>query len=737
MKKVELLAPAGNYECFLAAVKAGADAVYLGGVKFGARAYADNFSVEEICKAVSYAHFWKRKVYLTLNTLLKDAEIDEAAEYVRPMYECGLDGVIVQDIGVFSLLKRQFPQLELHCSTQMSLTGKYGAAFAKELGASRIVPARELSLTEIEVIRRSVDIELETFIHGAMCYCYSGQCLFSSILGGRSGNRGKCAQPCRLPYKTEMKSSKEEYPLSLKDMCTIEHLPELIRAGISSFKIEGRMKRPEYVAGVTGIYRKYIDLYYENPNREWKISKEDLRILHALYIRSEVQDGYYFRSNGREMVTLKQPGYSGTDEAVLESIRKTYLSEPLKMPVEVTGSFRLYRPAKLTLSADGTEVTVFGPQGLPAKNMPVTEDVLKTQLSKMGNTDFSCVSLRINADENIFYPVKSINELRRDGVRALAQAILEKNCGTVKNRQFIRETSAIICLEDSKTGRKPEDGRGGNVYLSVKNKAQFQPLLDSPHIGCCDTLILDSAMCAEADARKEILALLAKLKEQGVTISVLLAMPYIIREKDTAFLEEMYQVLESEWISGCLFRNMETYYFLKEKKFGKRMVADANIYVFNSATFAFWQDRKVEVMFPYELNAGETRRLREKGVQGIKMVYGRIPLMITANCIQKTMSGCSADNAEHTLTDRYRISFPVLCECRHCYNIIYNSAPLSLHKNYAALLSASDCCLSFTTETPEEAAAVLHFFAGLLKGGGKETCPYGSYTTGHEKRGVE
>ncbi|MDE6064718.1 MAG: U32 family peptidase, partial [Lachnospiraceae bacterium] len=262
-KRVELLAPAGNYEGFLGAVRAGADAVYLGGEKFGARAYADNFTGEEICRAISYAHLFGRKVYLTVNTLLKDTELSELPAYLEPFYEAGLDGVIVQDIGAFLLIRDTFPGLKLHVSTQMTVTGSHAAKKLKEMGADRIVPARELSLKEIEKLKQDTGLEMETFIHGAMCYCYSGQCLFSSILGGRSGNRGRCAQPCRLPYQIAEggQQKKETYPLSLKDLCSISFLPKLIAAGIDSFKIEGRMKKPEYTAGVTAIYRKYIDLY--------------------------------------------------------------------------------------------------------------------------------------------------------------------------------------------------------------------------------------------------------------------------------------------------------------------------------------------------------------------------------------------------------------------------------------------------------------------------------------------
>ncbi len=270
---VELLAPAGDYACFMAAINAGADAVYLGGTKFGARAYANNFSQDEIAEALRVAHLFHRKIYLTVNTLVKESEMPELVPYIAPLYEAGLDGVIVQDIGVLKVLREHFPALALHASTQMTVTGVYGAQFVKSLGVSRVVPARELSLDEIRDIKEETGLEVECFIHGAMCYAYSGQCLFSSILGGRSGNRGRCAGPCRLPYTDENK--KQLYPLSLKDMYTLPMIPKLIEAGIDSFKIEGRMKKPEYVAGVTAVYRKYIDQYLSAPDRKFQIAKDD------------------------------------------------------------------------------------------------------------------------------------------------------------------------------------------------------------------------------------------------------------------------------------------------------------------------------------------------------------------------------------------------------------------------------------------------------------------------------
>ena len=268
-REIEILAPAGSYESLKAAIAAGADAVYVGGNRFGARAYANNFSEEELLEAIDYVHLHGKKIYLTVNTLLKEKELErELYSYLLPYYRQGLDAVIVQDPGVLRFVREYFPSLPIHASTQMTITGADGARFMEEQGVERIVTARELSLQEIKEISEKTSLEIESFVHGALCYCYSGQCLYSSLLGGRSGNRGQCAQPCRLPYKVDGKTS---YVMSLKDLCTVEFIPDLAEAGIYSFKIEGRMKKPEYVAAVTSIYRKYADLYLQKGRKDYSV----------------------------------------------------------------------------------------------------------------------------------------------------------------------------------------------------------------------------------------------------------------------------------------------------------------------------------------------------------------------------------------------------------------------------------------------------------------------------------
>ena len=305
---MEVLAPAGSYDSFRAALTAGADAVYAGGPHFGARAYAENFTEEQLLEAIDEAHLHGRRFYLTVNTLVKDQELPQLYRYLEPLYRGGLDAVIVQDTGVFQVVRTCFPDLDIHASTQMTITGAEGARFLKECGAVRAVPARELSLEEIRHMKQAAGMEIECFVHGALCYCYSGQCLLSSLIGGRSGNRGQCAQPCRLHYAS---GGKKGYLLSLKDICTLELIPDLIDAGIDSFKIEGRMKRPEYVAGVTSMYRKYVDLYQKSGRERFRVSEEDQEMLLDLYNRGGFHTGYYQQKNGRDMIASDRPNHAG------------------------------------------------------------------------------------------------------------------------------------------------------------------------------------------------------------------------------------------------------------------------------------------------------------------------------------------------------------------------------------------------------------------------------------------
>ena len=354
--EIELLAPAGSYEAFEAALGAGADAVYVGGPDFGARAYARNFTQEELIRAIHTSHIHGKKLYLTVNTLLKNRELKERLyDSLRPLYEEGLDAVIVQDFGVFQFIRNNFPELHLHASTQMTVTGPEGMKFLENQGATRVVAARELSLEELSAMHQASSIEIEAFIHGALCYSFSGQCLMSSMLGGRSGNRGRCAQPCRLPYQVRTpdarhyKTQKDFCPLSLKDMCTLDLLPEIINAGVTSLKIEGRMKQPGYTAAVTGMYRKYLDILLNN-SKPYHITDQDRQYLLDIFSRGGSCQGYYRQSNGPSMMAFTNDKKSNGLPEALPS-RK----EP------VSGTLILYpgAPAILDISCRDAHITLW------------------------------------------------------------------------------------------------------------------------------------------------------------------------------------------------------------------------------------------------------------------------------------------------------------------------------------------------------------------------------------------
>ena len=404
--KPELLSPAGNMECLEAALSAGCDAVYAGLDRFGARAFAGNFTSDQFAAAMDRMHVFGKKLYLTLNTLIKQDEYDEVYKLIKPLYENGLDGVIVQDLGVTALLIKEFDDLKIHASTQMSVSSLYGAKLLMDLGISRIVTSRELSLEEIKSIV-SEGAELECFIHGAMCYSYSGMCLMSSFLGGRSGNRGRCAGPCRQPYSAGR--MKNRYLLSMKDLCTVDILDDLIDAGIASFKIEGRMKSPAYVYGVTDIYRRSIDRICENPGEEWHPSPEDRKRLVELYSRGGISDGYYYLRNGLSLITVDKGAYKREDKAGIKTERKRY---------ELKAELRAYTGEQLSLrlyAKDAPEkgITVTGDEVMKAENHPVTEEELYRHLNKTGGSDFIFISVDIDTDGNSFVRVSSINELRR------------------------------------------------------------------------------------------------------------------------------------------------------------------------------------------------------------------------------------------------------------------------------------------------------------------------------------
>lgn len=768
-KRVELLAPAGNPESFYGAIHAGADAVYLAGSRYGARAYAENFTADELTDCIRYAHLWGKKVYLTVNTLVKNQEMEDLYDYLLPFYKAGLDAVIVQDIGVFTYIRDYFPGMELHASTQMTITGVLGTNLLKSMGACRVVPARELSLSEIKTLKQSTGVDLECFIHGAMCYCYSGQCLFSSILGGRSGNRGRCAQPCRLPYKIVKegkKITKECYPLSLKDMCTIEHIPDLIEAGIDSFKIEGRMKKPEYAAGVTAIYRKYIDQYY----REHKvsISASDKKALSCLYIRSERQDGYYYKHNGKDMITFDQPAYSGSDDELLEKIRQKYLNGKWKKTIQIEARFAVGEPASVTFIYQGIRESVVGATVEPASRQPITEENVRKQLGKLGDSIFEASQFYIQLDNQAFYPLRALNELRRLATEALENRILLEN-GFFRKREaapkhqnvcegsFINRSDTIYDCEGS-FGQK-------HLHCSVQTAEQISALaqwieVSEDHV--IQRIYIDSDLFEPMQDQSKVVELCKALCQKT---ELIWSLPYVIRKADVPFLQELYDKLFGQYklFQGIQVRSLDGLGFIESLGYRGFVDTDAGFYMWNTQTIKSWLYEKNrfcfrEICLPLELKGSEQRQLirqtnsdaqadpifHAEHLSWEKIVYGRIPMMITANCIAKTGCGCQKGQNVHfmELEDRYQKHFPVVTHCRQCMNVIYNSVPTSLHGELSKWNSLVDFRIDFTVEDGQVVKKIVDYFHTCITDctlgvSVKTQPPFKEYTTGHEKRGVE
>ncbi len=664
---MELLSPAGNFSGFLGCLNAGCDAVYLAGKEFGARAYADNFSDEEILSVIEIAHLHGVRVYLTVNTLIKEKEFSDVINYIRPFYEAGLDACIVQDLGLISVFKYDFPKMEVHVSTQGFATGSESVKFYKDLGASRVVLARELSLQEIKEIKINCDIEIETFIHGSMCYSYSGECLFSSCLGGRSGNRGRCAGPCRQPYSIEgVKDSKfkNKYFLSMKDQCTLEILPKLIEAGIDSLKIEGRMKSPEYTAFVTTMYRKYIDLY-EKDKENYSVDPKDLEALKNMYMRSEISDGYYFRKNGREMITLDNPAYSKTDETLKNEVKREYIDTLKKIKADGYVYSKVGENFSFSLNANGKFVTVSGDIVEKALNNSTKEEDIKKQLSKFGNTPFELNELTTECDDFGFISIKQLNEYRRKCVNLLKTELLkdyDRLANSYSKKDFeLRERSF-----------SPKD------IICVTNKEQYE-IINNQSLNTFVGLDYKLYKDVKADA-----------------FDTIVLFPDICRNGDFNEIKEIIDACSKENVFGVLVRNYDELEMVYESSYAGMVIAGPEMYAFNRNSADTLKHFCDKLVIPFELSKQEIIDTKQKGEY--LFAYGRIPLMRTANCVQKTSFSCNKNAGDKFLylKDRTGVNFPVFRNCDFCFNTIYNSVPTCFFderdflKDYLKIISFTD-----------------------------------------------
>lgn len=734
-KRIEILAPAGSFESMKAAVAAGADAVYMGGSRFGARAYADNPDEDKLLEAIDYVHLHGCKLYMTVNTLVKEAELHELFHYLEPYYSRGVDAVIVQDMGVFAYIREYFPDLPIHASTQMTITGPLGAGLLMELGAARIVTARELSLEEIAEIKRETGAEIESFVHGALCYSYSGQCLFSSLIGGRSGNRGRCAQTCRLPFEVKrdgkaLNNRDERYVLSLKDLCTLDILPDLIEAGVYSMKIEGRMKSPRYTAGVVSIYRSYADLYLEKGREGYLVDPEDRKKLAELFDRGGQTEGYYKEHNGRDMVVLKEkPVFRKENRELYDYLDQTYVEAVVKEPVTGRVTVKEGQPVSLLLERGGCSVTVFGAEVQAAKNQPMTEEKIEKQIGKTGSTPFYFKDLVVETDGNPFLPVQELNDLRRRGFTELMAALLKP----------FRRTSSIIggdygrtkIIISSKEDQEEAEQMRRAFHVSLEQPSGLEAVLSEPSVS---EVYIDAA----AFDAEQWNAVVKRCHDRGKRC--FLTLPHIYRSEAAQYFKSNKERFLHAQFDGTVVRAWEEIPLMKAWAPELMMVFDYGMYTMNNKADAMIEDMipGIDSRFtlPAELNSKELEELDCHGKELI--VYGHIPVMVTAQCIKKTVDKCMKRPELLYLKDRMGKEFPVKNQCLFCYNTIYNCSPLSLLQEERLLkrLEPGSMRLNFTIESPEEIRTVLRAFSeGLFEG--KDVVLSGDYTRGHFKRGIE
>lgn len=725
---IEILAPAGSFDILKTAACAGADAVYAGGNRFGARAYAQNFSEEELLDAIDYMHLHGKKLYLTVNTLIKEREFHELYDYLLPFYRQGLDAVIVQDFGAMKFIKEQFPNLGIHASTQMTITHASTAKFLESYGVERVVPARELSLPEIRKISEETNLEIECFVHGALCYCYSGQCLLSSMIGGRSGNRGQCAQPCRLPWKTSSTGRPMDV-ISLKDLCTIDFIPELIEAGITSFKIEGRMKQPSYVETVVHMYRKYTDMYL-NGCKKFRVQKEDKEALLAAYQRRGYTDGYYHHHNGRQMISLERPRPANTAGEIAAAV-----SASPALQEKINGKLILSpgKHAKLELCTVPVKESGSGDTGISvitegmivdtALKQPVSAERLEKQLRKTGNTPFVFDRLDIQLDSNVFLPIQAVNELRRTALEELEQALLAS---------YRREIPKKLELPE-----KEVSGNDGlTVSVSVETIPQFQAVLENPWI---ERIYVEDALLLSGGVKNEQKALLLPLvkEAQQKGLAVYFAMARIFRQEAESVYEKEYTFL-ADTFDGALIRNLESWLFLKSNGFSGGIVSDTSLYQWNRTCQKFWQEEGLlETSAPLELNGQELRDLDTAPME--LTVYGHLPVMVTAGCVKKHTGACDKKPGFSSMSDRYQKAFPVKNECLYCYNVLYNTDPVYLTGQAQEIrsLCLRGLRLQFSVESGKETRRILEEYRRVFREGADPKEPETAFTRGHFKRGVK
>lgn len=694
---MELLAPAGSMEALRAAVCNGADAVYLGADTFNARMNARNFSAADLQEAVVYCHVRGVKVHLTLNTLVLDREMPRAAELIRLAASCGVDAFIVQDLGVVSLCRQLAPDVPIHASTQMSIHSLEGVMEAAALGCSRVVLARELPAEEIAHICKKSPVEIEVFVHGALCMCYSGQCYLSSVIGRRSGNRGQCAQPCRLPYGYGRFES-TRYPLSLKDNCLAGELDELRRMGVASIKIEGRMKRPEYVAIVTRAYRTVLN--------GGKLMPSDLQELETAFSRQGFTDGYFRGQTGSDMFGRRQEGEDTAD--LFASARATYeQGEPQRIGVRFYAMIRRGEPAQLAVEdPDGNLCRTRGPVPEQAVYRSLTPQDLEQQLKKTGRTPYLCTAVRSSLDPDLMLPASAINAMRRD---VIAELTAKRGRAAPARLNAYDEPPRYdgIAGEPQLTIAVRTAGQITSRMLSMKPTVLYVPLSE---------LAEHPDLPQRVSVETQLAAILPRVIWSGELVPV-------ARQLRTVYEMGVRQVLAG---------NLGQLHIARAAGFAVR--GDFGLNIVNSRAMRYLREQGLDSqLLSFELTLPQIRDI-SKAVPAELLIYGRLPLMLMENCVMKNRTGiCACQTGTVRLVDRVGEEFPVVKDPGTCRNVLLNGKKLYLLDKKDALrgMGLWALRLQFTTENPGEIDKVLMDYQG------RAVFDAGSYTRGLYSRGVE
>lgn len=694
---MELLAPAGSMEALRAAVCNGADAVYLGADTFNARINARNFSAADLQEAVVYCHVRGVKVHLTLNTLVLDREMPRAAELIRLAASCGVDAFIVQDLGVVSLCRQLAPDVPIHASTQMSIHSLEGVMEAAALGCSRVVLARELPAEEIAHICKKSPVEIEVFVHGALCMCYSGQCYLSSVIGRRSGNRGQCAQPCRLPYGYGRFES-TRYPLSLKDNCLAGELDELRRMGVASIKIEGRMKRPEYVAIVTRAYRTVLN--------GGKLTPSDLQELETAFSRQGFTDGYFRGQTGSDMFGRRQEGEDTAD--LFASARATYeQGEPQRIGVRFYAMIRRGEPAQLAVEdPDGNLCRTCGPVPEQAVYRSLTPQDLEQQLKKTGGTPYLCTAVRSSLDPDLMLPASAINAMRRD---VIAELTAKRGRAAPARLNAYDEPPRYdgIAGEPQLTIAVRTAGQITSRMLSMKPTVLYVPL---------------SELAEHPDLPQRV----------GVETQLAAILPRVIWSGELAPVARQLRTVYEMGVRQVLAGNLGQLHIARAAGFAVR--GDFGLNIVNSRAMRYLREQGLDSqLLSFELTLPQIRDI-SKAVPAELLIYGRLPLMLMENCVMKNRTGiCACQTGTVRLVDRVGEEFPIVKDPGTCRNVLLNGKKLYLLDKKDALrgMGLWALRLQFTTENPGEIDKVLMDYQG------RAVFDAGSYTRGLYSRGVE